>query len=84
VTATSLTSGAWASLRRCESGGNYADDTGNGYYGAYQFTAGTWHSLGLDGLPSQAAPAVQDRAAEELQQRSGWGQWPGCSRRLGL
>jgi hypothetical protein len=84
VAGSSLDSGAWASLRRCESGGNYGDNTGNGYYGAYQFTAGTWHSLGLAGLPSDAAPAVQDHAAQVLQARSGWGQWPACSRALGL
>ncbi len=76
--------GVWAELRQCESGGNYAIDTGNGYYGAYQFSAATWHGLGFPGLPNQAAPAVQDQAAVELQARSGWGQWPACSRRLGL
>jgi Transglycosylase-like domain len=74
----------WAGLRRCESGGNYAENTGNGYYGAYQFSAATWHGLGLPGLPSDAAPAVQDRAAQQLQARSGWGQWPSCSRLLRL
>ena len=76
--------GVWAELRQCESGGNYAIDTGNGYYGAYQFSAATWHGLGFAGLPNQAPPAVQDEAAVELQARSGWGQWPACSRRLGL
>jgi hypothetical protein len=76
--------GAWAGLRKCESGGNYADNTGNGYYGAYQFALGTWHGLGYTGLPSSAPPAVQDQAAQKLQARSGWGQWPACSRRLGL
>ena len=76
--------GVWAELRQCESGGNYAIDTGNGYYGAYQFSAATWHGLGFTGLPNQAPPAVQDEAAVELQARSGWGQWPACSRRLGL
>jgi len=76
--------GVWAELRQCESGGNYAIDTGNGYYGAYQFSASTWHGLGFSGLPSQAPPATQDTAAVELQARSGWGQWPACSRRLGL
>jgi len=81
---TSASGGLWAALRHCESGDNYADDTGNGYYGAYQFTDGTWHSLGFAGLPSEAAPALQDQAAQELQARSGWGQWPGCSRALGL
>ena len=76
--------GAWAELRQCESGGNYTIDTGNGYYGAYQFSAATWHGLGYPGLPNQAAPAVQDQAAQRLQARSGWGQWPACSRKLGL
>jgi hypothetical protein len=76
--------GVWASLRQCESGGNYKDDTGNGYYGAYQFALGTWHGLGFSGLPSSASPAVQDEAAQKLQARSGWGQWPACSRKLRL
>ncbi len=76
--------GVWAELRQCESGGNYADNTGNGYYGAYQFSLPTWESLGLSGLPSDASPATQDAAAAELQARSGWGQWPACSARLGL
>jgi hypothetical protein len=76
--------GVWAELRQCESGGNYATDTGNGYYGAYQFSAATWHGLGYPGLPNEASPAVQDQAAAQLQARSGWGQWPACSRKLGL
>jgi hypothetical protein len=79
-----VTGDPWAALRQCESGGNYGEDSGNGYYGAYQFNPGTWHSLGLPGLPSQASPAQQDQAAQELQARRGWGQWPACSRRLGL
>lgn len=74
----------WAALRQCESSGNYADNTGNGYYGAYQFSEATWQSLGLSGLPSDAPPSVQDAAAQRLQARSGWGQWPVCARRLGL
>jgi hypothetical protein len=83
--ATQAASGqVWASLRRCESDGNYADNTGNGYYGAYQFSLATWRGLGFTGLPSAATPAVQDRAAQELQARSGWGQWPSCSRQLRL
>jgi hypothetical protein len=76
--------GVWAELRQCESGGNYQDNTGNGYYGAYQFSLSTWEGLGLSGLPSDASPATQDAAAAELQARSGWGQWPACSARLGL
>ena len=80
----SVSGGVWAGLRQCESGGNYADNTGNGYYGAYQFSLSTWHGLGFPGLPSDAPPAVQDQAAQQLQARSGWGQWPACSRLLRL
>ena len=43
---------AWAALRSCESHGNYQVNTGNGFYGAYQFDLGTWRSMGGSGLPS--------------------------------
>jgi resuscitation-promoting factor RpfB len=71
-------------LRLCESGGNYGDNTGNGFYGAYQFSASTWQNLGYSGLPSQASAAQQDQAAAQLAQSDGWSQWPGCSAMLGL
>lgn len=71
--------GKWApvlaALRSCESGGDYAINTGNGYYGAYQFLPGTWASVGGSGLPSSASPAEQDyRAALMLEagRRSEW------------
>jgi Transglycosylase-like domain len=73
----------WQRIRNCEAGGNYQRNSGNGYYGAYQMSAGTWHSLGYGGLPHQAPPEVQDQAARRLQARGGWGQWPACSRRVG-
>jgi hypothetical protein len=73
----------WARLRHCESGGRYDIDTGNGFYGAYQFVPRTWRSLGYPGLPHEAPPEMQDEAARRLQARSGWGQWPVCSRRIG-
>jgi hypothetical protein len=76
--------GVWEELRMCESGGDYSADTGNGYYGAYQFLLSTWEGLGFSGLPSSAPPAEQDQAAQELQSRYGWGQWPACSSELGL
>jgi Transglycosylase-like domain len=75
---------AFAALRKCESGGNYKTATGNGYYGAYQFDPRTWRALGYSGLPSDAAPEVQDEAARKLLAKAGWGQWPACSRKLGL
>ncbi|HEX7276357.1 MAG TPA: transglycosylase family protein [Acidimicrobiales bacterium] len=76
--------GAFSALRECESGGNYSINTGNGYYGAYQFSLSTWQGLGYGGYPHQASAAVQDQAAQELQALYGWGQWPGCSWYLGL
>jgi hypothetical protein len=79
-----VTGDVWARLRQCESGGRYDINTGNGYYGAYQFLLSTWNRLGYPGYPHQASPAVQDEAAQKLQARSGWGQWPACTRRLGL
>jgi hypothetical protein len=78
-----LTGDVWARLRACESGGRYNVNSGNGFYGAYQFHPKTWRSLGFPGLPHQAPPEMQDEAARKLQARSGWGQWPVCSRRIG-
>jgi peptidoglycan hydrolase CwlO-like protein len=76
--------GVWAALRQCESGGNYAENSGNGYYGAYQFSQQTWTYLGYPGRPDLAPPAMQDAAAQKLQAQSGWGQWPACAAALGL
>lgn len=72
-----------AALRFCESGDDYTR-TGGRYFGAYQFSPRTWSSLGYEGMPHEAEPEVQDEAAAALQARSGWGQWPACSRKLGF
>lgn len=74
----------WRKLRQCESGDNYKINTGNGYYGAYQFDAGTWRAYGGSGLPHQNSPAEQDHRARLLYQDRGWAPWPACSRKLGL
>lgn len=70
----------WAALRNCESGssGLYQANTGNGYYGAYQFSLSTWQSVGGTGLPSDASPAEQDSRAQMLYNRSGDSPWPVC------
>jgi hypothetical protein len=71
-------------LARCESGGNPTIVSRNGrYYGAFQFALGTWRSVGYEGTPIDYSYEVQREAAIKLQQRSGWGQWPTCSRKLG-
>ena len=76
--------GVWLQLRECESSDNYQANTGNGFYGAYQFSQSTWSDLGYPGRPDQEPPAMQDEAAQKLQAESGWGQWPACSAALGL
>lgn len=80
----SAPAGVWASLAQCESGGNPATNTGNGFYGLYQFTLPTWRAMGGSGLPSDASAAEQTQRAQALQAQSGWGQWPACARSLGL
>jgi methylmalonyl-CoA mutase cobalamin-binding subunit len=82
--ASTATASDFARLRMCESSNNYQANTGNGYYGAYQFELRTWRGLGFTGYPHNASPAVQDAAARELQADRGWQPWPACSRRLGL
>ncbi|ACZ31741.1 Transglycosylase domain protein [Xylanimonas cellulosilytica DSM 15894] len=75
----------WAALAQCESGGRADAVSSNGrYYGLYQFSLATWQSVGGSGLPSEASPEEQTMRAQALQERSGWGQWPACSRKLGL
>ena len=71
-------------LRICESGNNYRLHTGNGYFGAYQFSRATWHGLGFHGRPDHARHATQDRAARREHAISGWRAWPSCSQRAHL
>ncbi len=74
----------WYQLALCESGANPATNTGNGYYGAFQFSLATWQSVGGTGLPSDHSYGTQLGFAQTLQARSGWGQWPHCAAQLGL
>lgn len=68
-------------LRLCESGNNYRLDTGNGYFGAYQFARSTWRGLGFHGRPDHARAATQNRAARKLHAEAGWSAWPSCAQR---
>jgi len=75
----------WVALAQCESGGRPSVvSPGGRFHGLYQFSVATWRSVGGTGLPSEASPSEQRARAVALQARSGWGQWPACSRRLGL
>ena len=74
----------WDRLARCESGGNWGTNTGNGYSGGLQFTPGTWRANGGSGSAHNASRAEQIRVAQRVQASQGWGAWPACSSKLGL
>lgn len=77
------TGDAWAKLRQCESGGNYANKNNPNYRGAYQFGFGTWQSVGGTGDPADASPAEQDMRAQMLFNQRGWQPWE-CAAKVGL
>jgi resuscitation-promoting factor RpfB len=76
----------WDAISRCEAGGNWAINTGNGYYGGVQFDQNTWErNGGLRFAPRAdlASREEQIAIAEVTRARQGWGAWPVCSRRAG-
>jgi uncharacterized protein YabE (DUF348 family) len=78
----------WDRIAQCEATGNWAVNSGNGYYGGLQFDAGTWRAYGgtdYAPLPHQATREEQIAVASRVRDdRGGYGAWPACSRRLGL
>lgn len=74
----------WDRLAMCESGGNWAINTGNGYYGGLQFSLSSWRAVGGSGYPHQASREEQIARAEMLLDRQGWGAWPACTTKLGI
>jgi hypothetical protein len=71
----------WDAVAACESGGNWAISTGNGFYGGLQFTLGTWHANGGTGMPQDASRDEQIRVANNTLRSQGIGAWPVCGRR---
>jgi hypothetical protein len=67
-------------IAACESGGNPGTNTGNGFYGKFQFTLETWQSVGGSGNPATASEAEQNRRAAMLYAREGASPWPVCGR----
>jgi resuscitation-promoting factor RpfB len=76
----------WDQLAQCESGGNWAINTGNGYYGGLQFSLSTWQSYGGPGYPHENSRETQIMIAERVRAADGGGysSWPACSQSLGL
>jgi uncharacterized protein YabE (DUF348 family) len=74
--------GPWDRIAECESGGNWAANTGNGYYGGLQFNLGTWQSYGGSGRPDQQSREAQIAVAERVRAaEGGYGAWPVCGQR---
>jgi len=74
-------------LRNCESGGNYQTNTGNGYYGAYQFSIATWNHWNTGYARADLAPASVQDATIILNTNMSAGlttQNPGCYSKMGL
>ena len=79
--AAAATDGEWDQVARCESGGNWAINTGNGYYGGVQFAAGTWASHGGGEFAPTAQLATREQQiviAERVLATQGRGAWPVC------
>ena len=77
----------WDALAECESGGNWAINSGNGYYGGLQFSHGTWHNYGGGEFaddPHEATREEQIIVAERLRAARGYAPWPACRAKLGL
>ena len=76
---------AWDRIAECESGGNWAIDSGNGYYGGLQFDHGTWAAYGGTAYANNAngaSKAQQIAIAEKVKaDRGGYGAWPVCGKR---
>jgi LysM repeat protein len=73
----------WDAIAQCESGGNWATNTGNGFYGGLQFTQSTWKAYGGQGSPQSASRTQQIAVAERVLQGQGIGAWPVCGKRAG-
>jgi resuscitation-promoting factor RpfB len=77
----------WDALAQCESTGNWAANTGNGFYGGVQFTESTWLAYGggqYAQWPYQASREEQIAIAQKVQVGQGWVAWPVCSKKAGI
>ena len=73
----------WGALAQCESGGDpNIVSSGGSFYGLYQFTISTWHSVGGTGVPTDHSAAEQTYRAKVLYKSQGASPWPVCGRNL--
>ncbi|HEY3546999.1 MAG TPA: resuscitation-promoting factor, partial [Propionicimonas sp.] len=68
----------WDRIARCESGGNWHINTGNGYYGGLQFNRASWNANGgrdFAAYPHQASRAQQITVANRYYAKAGTSPW---------
>ncbi|MBM0202174.1 transglycosylase family protein [Micromonospora sp. NPDC051227] len=76
----------WDAIAKCESGGNWKINTGNGYYGGLQFSQSTWAGYGGKKYAARADLASrgeQIAIAEKVLDGQGIGAWPTCGKKGG-
>lgn len=74
-------------LAECESGGDWHINTGNSYYGGIQFDHNVFLSVGGAEFAPRADLATREEQiilGKRLKDKSGWGNWPSCSAKLGF
>ncbi|MFE9171445.1 transglycosylase family protein [Streptomyces kebangsaanensis] len=83
--ASAATASEWDAVARCESGGNWSINTGNGFYGGLQFTGSTWAAFGGTAYAPRADLATKSQqiaVAEKVLAGQGKGAWPVCGKGL--
>ncbi|MBW0016964.1 MAG: transglycosylase family protein [Mycobacterium sp.] len=74
----------WDAIAQCESGGNWAANTGNGEYGGLQFKPATWSQFGGVGNPAANSREQQITVADRVFAEDGLEPWPKCGSESGL
>jgi resuscitation-promoting factor RpfA len=87
IPANAAPDSAWDKVAKCESGGKWDINTGNGFHGGLQFTPQTWSGFGGKQFAPVAYKATREQqivVAERVLAKQGWGAWPVCSRKAGV
>jgi hypothetical protein len=77
-TASAAPDSTWNAVAGCESSGNWAINTGNGYYGGLQFSQSTWQAYGGRRYAPRADLATREQqiaVAEKTLAGQGWAAW---------
>ncbi|MFB7471483.1 transglycosylase family protein [Kitasatospora sp. NPDC056184] len=85
--ASAAPASVWDKVAACEATGNWAINSGNGFYGGLQFTSSTWAAFGGTAYAPQAHQATkaqQIAVGEKVLAAQGPGAWPVCSVKAGL